>query len=276
MAALRVALVLALTAGSANAGPAYTFQVSGETFTYSDAERSFSGVIRFPDAQQFGPGPYPVIVYTHGQGGTPGGYPNLDVMRAWGAVVVAPTLSHVAGGETAPATTGHCPENLARGLGLWTALEEQTAARADPERMALFGHSKGAYAGVGLAAALGTRVRVVAISAGGIIADSAGVQQAAPTFAEAGGLVAPTLMFHGTVDAAVPPQRSQDLADQLLLRGIPHHRQAYDTSELPPSEQHNLHQVPAINADLLSRTETWFRQAGLFDPPRLFADGFEP
>jgi dienelactone hydrolase len=264
-----VALPLLLAPLAAAAGD-FTFAVAGETFTYSDATRTFTGRILVPA----GPGPFPAIVFDHGQGGAPGSYPNLDVMRSWGAVVVAPELTHVLGGETAPATTGQCPENLARGVAVVDAIAAQ--GYVDPSRIAFFGHSKGAYAAIGHVAALGTRVRAAAMSAGGVLPDAAGTAQAAPTHAEALGVVAPFLMFHGSSDGSVPPPRSADFAAQLELRAVPNARIVYDVDALPGILQHNLHQVPEINADMLARTLAWYTQWGLFEAePPSFRDGFE-
>jgi dienelactone hydrolase len=248
----------------------FTFSVVGETFTYTDAERTFTGRIVVPP----GPGPFPAIVFDHGQGGAPSSYPNVDVMRSWGAVVVAPELTHVLGGETAPATTGQCPENLARGVAIVDAISEQVYV--DPARIAFFGHSKGAYAAIAHVSALGTRVRVAAMSAGGVLPDAAGTAQAAPTYAEALGVVAPFIMFHGSSDESVPPARSVDFKAQLDLRAIPNLRIEYDVESLPGNLQHNLHQVPAINADMLAQTLAWYTQWGLFGAEApLFRDGFE-
>jgi dienelactone hydrolase len=266
----RIALALALAvATSASQAGGFSFVVNGETFTYTDDERSFSGLIRFPP----GSGPFPAIVFNHGQGGAPTGYPNVDAFVGWGAVVIAPTLSHVIGGETAPPTTGHCPENLARGLAVMAALED--LASIDPARIAVFGHSKGAYASIGQVSALGTRVRVAAMTAGGVLPDTAGVDQAAPTHSEALGVVAPFLMFHGNVDGSVPPSRSTDFKNQLDARQIPNLRIEYDVDSYPPNEQHNLHQIPEINADILTQTHAWFTQWGLFAGSVVFADSFE-
>jgi dienelactone hydrolase len=248
----------------------FTFSVVGETFTYTDAERTFTGRIVVPA----GAGPFPAIVFDHGQGGAPNSYPNVDVMRSWGAVVVAPTLTHVLGGETLPLTTGQCPENLARGIALVNAISEQSYV--DPSRIAFFGHSKGAYAAIAHVSALGTRVRVAAMSAGGVLPDAAGTDQAAPTHAEALGVVAPFIMFHGSSDDSVPPPRSADFKAQLDLRAIPNLRVVYDVEALPGNLQHNLHQVPEINDDMLARTLAWYTEWGLFGATTpLFADGFE-
>ncbi|HET7844341.1 MAG TPA: hypothetical protein VFL14_09340 [Xanthomonadales bacterium] len=248
----------------------FTFTVSGETFTYTDAQRTFTGLIIVPP----GAGPFPAIVFDHGQGGAPSSYPNVEVMRSWGAVVVAPTLTHVLGGETLPATTGQCPENLARGIAIVDAIAEEPYV--DQARIAFFGHSKGAYAAIAHVSALGTRVRVAAMSAGGVLPDNAGTAQAAPTYAEAIGVVAPFIMFHGNVDGSVPPGRSLDFQVQLDARAIPNSRIVYDVSAYPPNEQHNIHQIPAINADMLAQTLAWYTQWGLFGAQAtLFADGFE-
>lgn len=247
----------------------FAFVVSGESFTYTDAQRSFGGLILVPP----GAGPFPAIVFDHGQGGSPQGYPNLQAMRDWGAVVIAPTLSHVAGGETAPATTGHCPENLARGLAVFEAVAG--LAYVDPQRIAFFGHSKGAYAAIGQVSALGLQVRVAAMTAGGMVDDAFGVAQAAPTVTEASGVRAPFLMFHGSIDEAVPPARSVAFLQRLLAVPVAAERIEYDVSALAPEVQHNLHQDPTLNADLLARTRAWYAQWGLFDAGVLFRDGFE-
>lgn len=247
----------------------FQFTISGESFTYSDPQRSFGGLILIPP----GSGPFPVIVFNHGQGGSPQGYPNVQAMRDWGAVVIAPTLAHVLGGTTAPETTGHCPENLARGLATVEAIGAQPFV--DPDRIAIFGHSKGAYATIGLVSALGAAVRVAGMTAGGIVPDSAGVNQAAPTSTEASGVVAPFIMFHGNIDNAVPPQRSLDFHAELVARQVPAMRIVYPVDGLDPNLQHNLHQLPEINADLLQRTHDWFAAAGLFDATALYANGFE-
>ena len=225
---LCLALPLLLASLAATAGD-FTFTVTGETFTYSDASRTFTGLILVPP----GPGPFPAIVFDHGQGGAPTGYPNVDVFESWGAIVVAPTLTHVLGGETAPATTGQCPENLARGIALVDALA--TLPNVDASRIAFFGHSKGAYAAIAQVGALGSRVRVAAMTAGGVLPDSAGTAQAAPTYSEAIGVVAPFIMFHGNVDGSVPPSRSADFVAQLDLRNVPNERIVYDVSALPSS-----------------------------------------
>jgi dienelactone hydrolase len=267
-----VALALLLLAGSAApalGGDDFTFTVDGERFTYSDAERSFGGRFLVPP----GSGAVGALVLNHGQGGQPMQMPNWSTFASWNLVLIAPELTHVLGGEAAPSTTGHTPENLARGLACLRVL--QSLERVDPTRIGFFGHSKGAYATIGQVSALGTQVRVAAMTAGGVLPDDAGVEQAAPTHAEAAGVVAPFLMLHGSVDGSVPPSRSLDFANQLAARLVPHERHVYDVAALPPEVQHNLHQDPDINADLLLRVHAWYTLWGLFDDARIFVDGFD-
>ncbi len=273
-AALLVLPIAALALGCSVAAAGedgFTFEIDGETFTYTDANRSFDGRIVFPP----GNGPFPAILFNHGQGGTPFGFPNVEVMRDWGAVVIAPTLTHVLGGATDPPNSGHTPENLARGIACVDALTGDS--RIDPARFAVFGHSKGAYASIGHVGALGDRILVAGMSAGGVVPDVVGTQGSPPTITEASGVTAPFLMFHGNIDPAVAPQLSVNYVDFLIATDIPHQRIVYDVTDLSGNLQHNLHMTQTINDDMLLRLHGWFAQWGLFGTasPDLFADGFE-
>lgn len=263
-------LSLLLAYGATASAGEFQFVVMGDRFTYSDAERTFGGRYFAPASAT----PVGALVLNHGQGGSPDGMPNWATFSTWGVVLIAPDLTHILGGETAPATTGHTPENLARGLACVRVLQQSSTV--DPTRIGFFGHSKGAYATIGQVAALGADVRVAAITAGGVVADHFGVDQAAPTHTESAGVVAPFLMLHGNVDGSVPPERSLDFADRLTQASVPNLRHEYDVTALAPSVQHNLHQDPVINADLLLRLHAWYEQWGLFgDTARVFASGFE-
>ncbi len=263
-------LVLLSAANNAGAGT-FTFQIVGDQFTYSDANRVVTGRAFVPP----GPGPHGALILNHGQGGAPASFPNWSSFSSWGVVLLAPELTHVGGGATDPENTGFNPENSARITACLDALE--SLAYVDPARIGVFGHSKGAYATIGSVAGFGARVRAAAITAGGIVPDNFGTDQAAPTYTEASGIVAPFLMLHGDVDGSVPPQRSLDLANQLSLAGIENFRHLYDVGALLPQTQHNFHQDPTINADLVVRLYNWFNAHGLFTAAEapMFRDGYE-
>src|SRR5688572_21351325 len=95
---------------AARAGDTFTFTIEGDTFTYVDATRTVTGRAFVPAT----PGPHGALVLNHGQGGSPGSFPNFATFASWDVVLLAPELTHVLGGEEAPETTGFTPENLAR------------------------------------------------------------------------------------------------------------------------------------------------------------------
>jgi dienelactone hydrolase len=237
----------------------FTVNPATNTFTYSDAQRTFGGIFIKPA----GNGPFPAVIINHGQGGTPGSYsrPKANEMSAWGLACIGPELTHIAGGETAPETTGNCPENVARGEACLNALVSLNYV--DPSRIAIFGHSKGAYATIGQVAALTSRLKAAGMTAGGIVPDGAGTSNAAPTTTEANPIRTPFIMFHGATDPTVSPSFSLSFRNLLTGLGVPNDRILYDVAAYTPNEQHNIHQIPSINADFLTKLRAWFITHGV-------------
>jgi dienelactone hydrolase len=248
----------------AQGGFTFTVDPVAHTFTYSDAQRTFGGIFVKPD----GPGPFPAVIINHGQGGTAANYslPKAQEMSPWGLVAIGPTLTHAAGGDTSPQGSGNSPENVARGRACLAGLA--SLGYVDMSRVAVWGHSKGAYAAIGQVAAMGSAIRAAGMSAGGTIPGTVadGANQAAPTEGEAQPTVSPFLMFHGTVDPAVSPASSERFKAMLDTNGVPAARITYDTASLPPDLQHNLHKTPAFNADMLARFRTWLSAHGVLSP----------
>ena len=239
---------------------AFTFDWTGTNFTYTDAERTFTGVMLKPS----GAGPFPAVLIQHGAGGTVTGYSLAKAreMLQWGLVCIAPTLTHVAGGETNAVNMGFCPENLARAAACLNVLA--SLPYVDTNRIALFGHSMGAFATIGDASVFSNRVRAVSISAGGIIPDSAGATNAAPTVTEANHITAPVHMVHCDGDPVVPASRSQMLADALAARGVTHQRIIISSNDIPNNAfWHNLQNDANANTLLLTNTRAWFQTHGV-------------
>lgn len=238
----------------------FTFSWTGTNFTYSDAARTFAGIMLKPA----GPGPFPAVIIHHGAGGTATGYslPKAREMSAWGMVCIAPTLTHVAGGETNLVNMGFCPENLARTtacLGVLLGLPY-----VDTNRLAIFGHSMGAFATIGDAAALPGHFRAGSFTSGGITPDAAGTSNAAPTVTEASPNRTPFIMFCCDADPVVPPVRSQLFQQMLNSNSVANLRILYSSNSIAnPSNWHNIHQDPAINADVLTNSFQWFRSQGV-------------
>ncbi|MFN0244506.1 MAG: alpha/beta hydrolase family protein [Planctomycetota bacterium] len=236
--------------------PPFTFSINGNQFTYTDAARTVTGIFVKPA----GNGPFPAAIISHGQGGSAVGYSLAKAQEflAWGMVSIAPNYTHVQGGDSTPAGSGMNAENVARGSACRNILA--SLAYVDQERVALWGHSKGAFVTIGLASALPSRIRAAGMSAGGVIDDAAGVDQATPTEGEASGTRAPFLMFHGEGDSTVPAARSAQFQALLDTLRVPNQHIVYATA------QHNLHQVPSFNADMLANFHAWLTTHGVLLP----------
>lgn len=177
-------------------------------------------------------------------------------------VCIGPTLTHAAGGETNPVNMGNCPENIARATACANVLAG--LGYVDTNRIALFGHSMGAFATIGDAAALASRIRAAAITAGGVIPDSGGTSNAAPTVTEASPVRTPFLMFHCDADPVVPAARSQLFQQVLNSNAVLNLRILYSSNSIPDSNNwHNIHLDPAINSDVLTNTFQWFQARGV-------------
>jgi dienelactone hydrolase len=238
----------------------FAFEWSGTNFTYTDTGRSFTGIMLKPA----GNGPFPAVIINHGAGGTANGYSLMKARElvTWGLVCIGPTLTHVANGETNAPNMGNCPENIARATACANVLA--SLPYGDTKRLALFGHSMGAFATIGDAAALGNRIRAAAITAGGIIPDSAGTNNAAPTVTEADPVRTPFVMFHCDGDPVVPYVREQLFQQLLTTNGVLYQHFLYSSNSIPnQSNWHNIHQDAAINANVLTNTYQWFQARGV-------------
>lgn len=277
---LRALALCSLFAVLANLLPAALpdgFVINGDgTFTYTDPDtvngpgpngshdNSFTGVILAPE----GEGPFPAVIINHGQGGSVVGYsqPVAEDMVPWGLVAICPTLTHRGGAgiDESGAGSGDSPANRERGQICYAVLLE--LAYVDPDRIAIWGHSKGAYATIGMAAVIGSGLKAGGISAGGCTIGGNSEMQAAPTDTQADPVVTPFLMYHGTVDNSVPPAFSENFVDVLTANSVANDRQTFDTSGLTdPNLRHNLHQTPAFYAVMLDGFRDWLMTHGVLD-----------
>ena len=240
--------------------PTFTFDWSGTNFTYTDSNRTFTGIMLKPD----GAGPFAGLVINHGAGGSVTNY-SLQKAREispWGSVCIAPNLTHAGTTETNPANMGFCPENLERIRACLNVLS--TLSYVDTNRLALFGHSMGAFATVGSAGVLSARLRAAAITSGGVIVDSAGTNNAAPTVTEANTVRAPFLMIHCDADPVVPPARSQLFQQVLITNLVANQRILISSNSISNSNNwHNIQNDTNANALVLTNTKAWFQTYGV-------------
>jgi Dipeptidyl aminopeptidases/acylaminoacyl-peptidases len=246
--------VLASLAGAlafATAAFAQTFTINGTSFSYSDAQRSFTGIFVKPP----GDGPFPAIIINHGQGGTPEGYSlsMANTFASWGLVCIGPELTHVTGGDYTPAGSGHNPENIARGLACLWALG--TLSYVDMDRVAIWGHSKGSYASIGQAAAMTTAIRAAGLSAGGCtIGGTSG--QAQPTDTEADPVTAPFILFNGE-DAPADVALGENFEAVLASNSVPSAHHTF------PGVGHNVHQDANALNFIFAEFEDWLTVHGV-------------
>ncbi len=201
----------------------------GERWSCTADAKPLSGLLLKPA----GAGPFPAVVLSHGRGGNA-----QAIMRARGAelvragfVCIATDYTH-AGQESGRGMSanrkltqvGACPENVCRGLACIEILRQ--TKEVDPKRIALYGHSMGAFLTIALAAAAPDQVAAAAITAGGVVPD--GVAAAAPTVSVATRVCAPFLILHGTADTTVPPERSELLKRTLDSQGVPNARYLFE------------------------------------------------
>jgi dienelactone hydrolase len=240
--------------------PVFAFDWSGTNFTYTDAARTFTGILLKPD----GSGPFPAVIINHGAGGSVTNYSlqKAREMSPWGLVCLAPNLTHVSGGETNPANMGFCAENLERIRSCLNVLP--TLGYVDTNRIALFGHSMGAFASIGSAGVLVTNFLAAAITGGGVIPDSAGTNNSAPTVTEANPVRTPFLMIHCDADPVVPPVRSQLFQQVLNSNSVPNQRILISSNSIPNTNNwHNIQNDSNANALVLTNTRAWFRTYGV-------------
>ncbi len=221
---------------------------NGTNFTYTDSQRTVSGILLKPA----GSGPFPAVLISHGLGGSAQGFalPKAREMVAWGMVCIGPNYTHI---TNVPADyAGDSPENIARARACLDVLAQQPFV--DAAWLCAYGNSMGAFVTIGAAGRMTNRIAVAAITAGGV-SDTANEAFAVPTTNTAHAVRAPFLMLHGETDTTVPPVYSARLQQILASNGVPNLRVTY------PGIGHNLH--TALSTDVYNSIEHWFRTNGV-------------
>jgi dienelactone hydrolase len=205
-----------------------------------------------------GAGPFPAVVLSHGSEGNAAFFTSLigPTMVQWGLVCIATNYTHATGVPIgAPGDAGqpgasqanvlraHMTHELLRRLGY-----------VDMSRVALHGHSMGAYLDVATAGAYPADFRVASHTGGGV-RPAFIVSGPAPSPDQALGIRIPFQMHHGDADATVPLSYDVRLDSLLTAMAIDHQLVVY------PGEDHL---TVRLDPNMLARVHDWYAAHGMF------------
>lgn len=230
--------------------------INGATWTYrtrvSGIDYDLQGVLLKPQAD----GPFPAVIISHGAGGNASGYSRTiaRIMVTWGLACIATSYTHAGGvplGSPGTASDrGASVANVQRARRLVEIL--RALGYVDMDRVALHGHSMGAFVTSATAGAYPDLFRAASHTAGGIAPEF--VVGVAPTEAQINGIRAPYQMHHGDRDFVVPLLADELFATALRARGVVHELVVY-----PGANHDDL----SVNPIALERIRGWYRSAGV-------------
>ena len=229
-------------------GATWTYQATSGGVTYD-----LQGILFKPA----GAGTFPAVIVSHGAGGNVSAYSRsvARMMVAWGLVVIGTNYTHAGnapvGSPGTAADPGASAANIARARQLVELL--RGLGYVDMNRLALHGHSMGAFVTTGVLAAHPDLFRAASHTAGGTRPDT--VSGAAPSESQAATIRTPYQLHHGDNDAVVALSSDQRLANVLLGRGVVHELHVYAGAD---------HDDMSQNATMFERVRAWYVSKGVF------------
>jgi dienelactone hydrolase len=229
---------------------------NGATWTYRQQVDGVSydlqGILLKPQ----GSGPFPAVIISHGAGGNAGGYGRAiaRVMVQWGLVCIATNYTHAGNVPIgSPGTSndgGASVANVQRARRLVGILGG--LGYVDLSRVALHGHSMGAFVTAATAGAHPDLFRAASHTAGGIRPDF--VSAPAPTEAQVASIRAPYQMHHGDRDFVVLLLADQLLDAVLTARAVDHELVLYPGAD---------HDDVSLSLTMLDRVRAWYGAKGM-------------
>ena len=228
---------------------------SGATWTYQAQESpivyDLQGILLKPA----GAGRFPAVIISHGTGQNAAGYARdvAGVMVGWGVVCIATNYTYAGGVPIgAPGTSseaGATPNNVRRARRLVDIL--RGLGYVDMNRVALHGHSAGAFVTEVTAAAHPDLFRAASHTAGGI---ASAESRFGPTESEIATIRAPYQIHHGARDFTVPLIADELFAAALRRRGVINELLTY-----PAAGHDDVSLDPAV----FDRILAWYRNKGV-------------
>lgn len=229
-------------------GAVWTFQGTVDGVSYD-----LAGVLMKPH----GKGPFPAVIVNHGYGGSAQFLMRIvgPTLRGWGLVCIATNYTFAAGvpigSPGGPGDTGASPANVLRLHMTYELLRR--LGYVDMSRVALHGHSMGAYVEEAAAGAYPNDFRVASTTGGGMRPDRffAGP---APGRKQLQNVRIPFQLHHGDQDATVPVAYDQHFAQFLAGLGVPDELYLYPGGHL----------APRSNPEMFAREYQWYSRFGMF------------
>jgi dienelactone hydrolase len=230
-------------------GATWTFRDRVDGVTYD-----LAGVLLKPR----GPGPFPAVVLSHGSEGSAAFVSSTmaPTMVGWGLVCIATNYTHSSGvpigspgsarepgASEANVLRAHMTRDLLSKLGY-----------VDMSRIALHGHSMGAYLGVAVAGAYPNDFRVASQTGGGIREEFVRAGPA-PSPTQARGIRIPFQLHHGSRDETVPLSYDERFDALLQSLGVEHQLYVYS------GEGHLQSRLDPL---MLERVHAWYQSHGMF------------
>ena len=232
-----------------SAGATWTYRGTVDGTTYD-----LSGVLLKP----VGSGPFPAVLLSHGSEGSAPFFASLiaPTMVQWGLVCIATNYTHAAGvpiGAPGDASApGASAGNVLRARMTFELLRR--LGYVDMSRVALHGHSMGAYVDAALAGAYPTDFRVASQTGGGVRPREI-FAGPAPSIAQTETIRVPFQLHHGELDTTVPLSYDQRFDSLLTATSVEHALYTY------PNEDHL--QV-RLDPAMLDRVHSWYAAHGMF------------
>jgi dienelactone hydrolase len=234
-------------------GASWTFRGTVDGTRYD-----LSGALLKPS----GAGPFPAVILSHGSSGNVESITSIlgPAMVRWGLVAIAVNYTHSEGvpiGRPGDAREpGASEDNVRRAQMTYELLRQ--LGYVDMSRVALHGHSMGAWVSAAVASAWPNEFRVASTTGGGV--RPPGIRRGpAPSESQLRKIRTPFQLHHGADDETVPVGYDERFAELLAREGVEHQLFVY------PGKGHL--QVRA-GPEVLERIHEWYVAHGMFDAPR--------
>ena len=231
---------------------------SGATWTFKDSvdgtKYDLAGVLYKPP----GAGNFPAVILSHGSDGSAAFFASLvaPTMVQWGLVCIATNYTHSSGvpiGAPGDASQpGASQANVLRAHMTFELLRR--LGYVDMTRVALHGHSMGAYLDVATAGAYPSDFRVGSQTGGGVRPDFI-ISGPAPSPTQARTVRIPFQMHHGDADATVPLSYDQRFDSLLTALGVEHQLFVYAGED---------HLQVRTDPTMFARVRAWYAAHGMF------------